>query len=321
MKNTMKNTMKKTLLIALALVSLFACQEEALEVDDNQSEILLEETTLANTLSLDEESAYMSSLSQYDVRGLKREMEQLASLASSRPESENIWGIGLGDRIWKWTGTSWYQPNSAAKAKFVEVSKNNDGSVWAIGLGNHVSKWNGTYWFQPNTAARLYYISPLSSSLAFGIGNNGTLYITTNGGSTWALFTTFDRAHWISSGDFLHPLTVNKDNGKLYQFNVLTQAFEQLSTPNAYTRKHTTMTVDGGLWTIDWFSYRVYKSLDGTSFTQPNPAARLRQISSTQSQVAWGIDLNNRVYKTTNSGAWWFQPNSAARLKHISAVQ
>ncbi|WGH77010.1 hypothetical protein P8625_07705 [Tenacibaculum tangerinum] len=316
--------MKKLVLIIFVTIGLLACKEEESIITENDAlNILQDNKTPQESKIFDSDIIteaqfdYMYSLPSYNIEELKRELEKLSHVASLR--SGNVWGIGLSNHVYKWNGTYWYQPNTAARLKFVEVSKLNDGSVWGIGLNNHVYRWNGQHWYQPNTAARLYFISPQSSMVAFGIGGEGKLFITTNGGINWLRFTNVERATWISSGDFLHPLTIKIDDDKLSQFNVFTSVFDAIITPYTYGRRHSSMTVEGGLWSIDWH-YRVYKSLDGVSLLQPNPAARLRQISSNNSDIAWGIDLENKVYKTENSGEWWFQPNSAARLQYVSAA-
>jgi len=49
--------------------------------------------------------------------------------------------------------------------------------------------------------------------------------------------------------------------------------------------------------------------MDGTSWSEPNPDAKLHQISAIDDLGTWGIGDNNRVFKTENRGASWSEPN------------
>lgn len=66
---------------------------------------------------------------------------------------------------------------------------------------------------------------------------------------------------------------------------------------------------------------RVFKSIDnGASWTEPNPAARLQQISCGNYAV-WGVSYG-RVYKW--NGSYWFEPNAnpswGNNAKNITAI-
>lgn len=53
---------------------------------------------------------------------------------------------------------------------------------------------------------------------------------------------------------------------------------------------------------------RVFKSIDnGVSWTEPNPAARLQQISCGRYGGVWGVSYG-RVYKW--NGSYWYEPNA-----------
>jgi len=74
---------------------------------------------------------------------------------------------------------------------------------------------------------------------------------------------------------------------------------------------------DDGAWGIG-ANKRVFVSIDGASWAEPNQFAGLNQISASNDTYAWGIGDNNRVFETKNRGADWSEPNLKAGLKHVS---
>jgi len=317
---------KKPLILIFTLISLFACQQEEMSLENNKElKGANEITQLTDDLDskikiLPEEAAYMNSLPDYNPEELAIAVKKESQQSSDNRSVGEVWGIGTGRTVWKWNGNYWTQPNPAARLDIVEVAKNGDESVWGIGRGGSVWKWNGASWGQPNPAARLLKIAVYSSDIAFGIAWDRTLFITTNGGQNWATFTSFQNANWASSGgDYFNILSVSDTYGNLYKYDLFSQQLDPVSVPQAYVYSHATM-FGGGIWVSGWVSKRVYRSIDFLNFTEPNTNTFVHQISSNINERAWAIGNNRTVWKTTNSGASWYQPNSAARLDYISAA-
>lgn len=320
---------EKLLILVFILVSIFACNtEEEIPLEYNEEPIEASESNrYMDALNSkfdalpEEDFAYMNSLPAYDPEEFANALKKESQQSSGNRSTEEVWGIGAGRTVWKWNGASWGQPNPAARLDIVEVAKNGENSVWGIGSGATVWKWNGASWGQPNPAARLYHIAVYSSTIALGIGSNGTLFVTYNGGQNWGyLNRNFTGAVWLSSGgSYPHGILSVSDNvGNLYKYNALTQQLNFITIPFV-SNVHTT-TSGGGVWAIDLLTKRVYKSLNYLNFSIPNSLMQLSIISSNDNQKAWAIKNDRTVWKTTNSGASWNQPNSAARLDYISAA-
>lgn len=312
--------------LVLMVLVLSSCEKEKIVPQHDEVEQCIEDTVE----SMDAERAdYMSSLPSYRVDEFHREMRKLTK---SDDRTSQVWGTASNNRVYKWTGSYWSEPNPAARLKFVEVGSYGTG-VWGIGTDQRVYKWTGSYWHEPNPSAGLYGIAALSADIAVGIGNLGKLYITYNGGANWMSFTNITGVREISMGDYYNFLWATDMYGNFKYFNSSTTSWELKANPSsAPIRDHSAM-FGGGVWTthyntitylsgdteIDWNSAEVHYSNDGINFWEPNPAAGLARISSNGGTVAWGLGKENKVYKTNNIGASWFQPNTAARLVHITA--
>ena len=319
---------KKPLTLIFALISLFACQQEEMSLENNEelkgaSEItqITDDLDSKIKISAEEELAFMNSLSDFDSEAFALALEKEPQRISNNRSIGEVWGIGSGRTVWKWNGTSWGQPNPAARLDIVEVAKNGENSVWGIGRGGSVWKWNGASWGQPNPAARLTRIAVHSSSIAFGIAQNRTLFVTANGGQNWAPFTNFQNASWISSGNYSNLLSVSDTSGNLYRYELFPGVMEPVTIPqNTAVISHATM-FGGGVWASEGNYGNLYRSTDYVNFIEPNTnLTGVRVISTNAYSKAWAIRGGRTVWKTNNSGASWYQPNSAARLDYISAA-
>ncbi|MCH9659569.1 MAG: hypothetical protein K0U54_01515 [Bacteroidetes bacterium] len=318
---------EKTLIIVFTLISMFACTNETIpEANNEELNEVIESSSFTDDLDSrikisPEEMAYMNSLPAYDPEELALALENTSHQSYNHRLTEEVWGIGTGRTVWKWNGASWGQPNPAARLDIVEVAKNGENSVWGIGTGGTVWKWNGASWGQPNPAARLIRIAVHSSTIAFGVARNRTLFVTTNGGQNWAPFTNFQNANWISSGDYFNLLSVTDLSGNLYKYDLFSQQMDPVTIPpNTAFISHATI-FGGGIWASEGNFGKVYRSTDCVNFIQPNAnLTGVRVISTNVFSKAWAIRSGRTVWKTNNSGSIWFQPNSAARLDYISAA-
>lgn len=87
-------------------------------------------------------------------------------LLSSQPNfkwisgsSSICWAVGIDNKVYRFNGTTWVQPNPAAG--LYSLSMSDEEVVWGIGGGGRVYKWNATSnsWDEPNPAAALSYVS------------------------------------------------------------------------------------------------------------------------------------------------------------------
>ncbi|WP_341901858.1 hypothetical protein [Fluviicola taffensis] len=266
---------------------------------------------------------YMSSRPQADPEEVKK---HLNGETNGHNKAAAVWGITSNRQVWKWNGSSWFMPNSAAGLDWIDVSTQG-GGVWGIS-NTHIYKWNGTSWSEPNPAAGLYSISAISGSTAIGIGGSGIPFITLDGGLSWYYLGTMSSLNRLNAGDPNNTFAwgiqqYSPSSGsvsqRLVKYDLVTNTWTTVSTPTVPKWVDQTFSTD-----VCWYitnvtgSGSIYKGGGSISFFQPNSAAGLAMVSSYDYFDAWGIS-SNRVFHTTDGGASWAEPNPAARLAFISA--
>jgi photosystem II stability/assembly factor-like uncharacterized protein len=227
------------------------------------------------------------------------------------------WGVGPDGRVYRWNGSSWAEPNPAARLKQVSVSKQG-GAVWGLGPDGRIYRWNPktNSWEEPNPAAHLNQISNLSGVELWGVGANYQIFRTVNAGASWYEPTPSTHLKQVSIGKFDNIWGVTADNHILW-FNINTQSWEE-PNPNASAYQIDAWTVDGA-WAIgDATNFRIFKTYNGLTWYEPNPKAGAHQISGTDDLDAWALGADNRVFQTKNGGLIWSEPNPNAHLMQIS---
>jgi hypothetical protein len=268
----------------------------------------------------------MSSCNKEEVRPASRPSKNPPATTLSEKSVNSVWGIGSDNRVYRWNGTSWDEPNAAARLTRISVSQDASGGVWGTSSGNNVFIWNGTSWGEPNTSARMTRISAYSNTIAFGVGNvNADIYKTTNGGLSWSSIPKTGLPV-SSSGQWglISISTVDGVNAVGVAFDFLPYTYDPIlgtwslmsgSAPYlAQISRSATAFWATGCSSVGALNYQVWK---GPSWVQPNPAAGLRFISTSINDDVWGLGSDNRVYKW--NGSSWSEPNSAARLVYISS--
>lgn len=274
---------------------------------------------------------YMNSRPQADPEELRKHFSSESHLQNKSGLA--VWGLTSNRQVWKWNGSSWYMPNSAAGLDYIDVS-NDGGGVWGIS-STHIYKWNGTSWDEPNPAAGLYSISAVSGTTAIGIGGSGIPFITTDGGLSWSYLgsvSNLNQMNAVQSSSNSVALAVQTyavggtTSKRIMEYSTSTGTWAAVSTPTV------PKWVDRNVWngTGPAFSYfgwyitnavgsgSVYTNNPSGGFYQPNTAATLSMISVLNKDNAWGLS-SNHVFQTTDGGASWTEPNTAARLVFISA--
>lgn len=262
-----------------------------------------------------EEIAYLDGLPQTNMREFQREIDNL-QLINNR--AQEVWGTGVDHKVYKRSGSGFFQPNPTARLKYVEVGAYGDG-VWGIKANNKIFKWNGSTWVEPNPAASLYNITALSSSIAVGLGWLGKIYVTYNGGTTWSRFGTIEKVRWLSAGSNTSNILwgVNDDQELIF-YDYSTSTWEV--RPTSFDVGIVTTIPGSGAWATRLGVHDVFKSVDGFTFSEPNPAANVVKISSVGDELkAWGLGTQNQILRTTNGGATWVELFPGSGLFHITA--
>jgi photosystem II stability/assembly factor-like uncharacterized protein len=233
--------------------------------------------------------------------------------------SDNIWGIGGQNRIYKYNGSYWTEPNPACG--LVQISAVSNSVAWGVGSGGHIYKTitGGNSWTEPNPACGLVQISAVSNSVAWGVGSGGNVYKTITGGNNWSEPNPTCRLKQISVGvgDNLWGITQYDEvmryvNGTWVQ--IPNYRFSQISAAN-----NTSIAWAIGSGNTNIYRTRIYYGIEYPNyFDQPNPNAGLYQISAGDYGTAWGIGSAGHIYKSTDNGASWSEPNPSATLLQIS---
>lgn len=273
--------------------------------------------------------AYMESSPQVDIQAVQKALEKCQNQVV---KSKQVWGISSNRKVFKWNGSWWDEPNSAAGLDYIDVSNNGD-AVWGISQ-THIYKWNGAWWDEPNSAAGLYYISAVDANTAIGIGYNGTPYVTTNGGLSWGYLGTMSGLSCLNIGNESQKFAVGvryyNTNAQLVYYNLSTNTWSTQATKLHPTWVDFQFPIQSNQTST--FYYIAYNSLNAygsirwnalgspTNYElEPAPGAVLQYLSSTGSgDEVWGIS-NSEIFKSVNYCHSWTEPNPAARLKIVSA--
>lgn len=263
---------------------------------------------------------YWSSRPRANLKEIKENVGQVKA-----GQQNTVWGTGMDGRVYRWNGANWDEPNSKARLKYVDAATQGAG-VWGVGADHRVYTWNGSSWDEPNPGATLYEISAFDEFHAIGLGWEGRLYRTTDGGQKWLEFTEHDQFLEISVGqssqNFMwgikkYEVSPNVFTTQIWRFDYSISDFVMVPCGLLASDISATTGADG-VWLVD-HNNDIYK-WDGLNWYQPNPQAGLYTIDCNGSfDTAWGIGYGGRVFRTTNSGQSWDEPNPAAKLFHISS--
>lgn len=263
-----------------------------------------------------------------DLNHFNSILKSVDNQSQNKSTNISVWGVGLNNSVWKWlpSSLSWYQPNPSASLKYVSVPKDglNDGVVWGVGTNNTIWKWNGSNWFEPNPNARAHYIAALTERIAFGIGFQGQIVVTVNGGGVWDNFTSSNQFTSIgvgySSSNPIWAIQVyNGSTPKLYKYDQYNFSWTHQPTPSPPTEVGAVLT-NGAYYLDNRVPKRIfYVSQIGGTVTQPNQLSRMYRSISVGDGVMWGIGANNTPIKSTTTilGTTWTTPNPAANLSRV----
>lgn len=313
------------LFIALTVTS---CHKEAEQ--KAKSEVSSQPAMVTNQPEMSAaQIAYMESSPQVDIQAIQKVLEKCQNQAV---KSKQVWGISVTREVFKWNGSGWDEPNSAAGLDYIDVSNNGD-AVWGISQ-THIYKWNGAWWDEPNSAAGLYYISAIDANTAIGIGYNGTPYVTTNGGLSWGYLGTMSGLSCLNIGNesqkFAVGVRYSGTSAQLVYYNLSTNTWSTQATNQHPTWVDFVSPIQSNqtpaFYYIAYNSLQAYGSIRWNAFGQttsnelePDPGAVLQYLSSTGSgDEVWGIS-NSEIFKSVTACQSWTEPNPAARLKIISA--
>lgn len=238
-----------------------------------------------------------------------------------------VWGVGLDNRVYKWNGSTWDEPNPSASLKSISVGQDNSGAVWGLGTDNRIYKWNAAtnVWTEPAPGFGLTQITAYSANVAWGIGTtNNALYKTTNGGATWALQTKSGIPFYGGAQNLISISTM--DGVSLVAITEGKKAYKLMTSSTSWTPispiagQPNFLSISGSpsvCWAVGT-DYKVYR-FNGMSWSQPNPAAGLYRLSMSDEEVVWGIGGGGRVFKWNPTTNIWDEPNPAAGLNQVSS--
>ncbi|MGD9494512.1 MAG: hypothetical protein AB7V36_14310 [Bacteroidales bacterium] len=266
----------------------------------------------------------------FDVKTLKSVLSDLGTTQNNKALS--YWGVGIDYRVWKWNGSSWGQPNPAARLRSVHLSSygtNNGTGVWAIGTDSHPWKWNGSYWTPVFPSGNFQDLAPWDDTRALAIHRNSSgneVLITIDGGHSWSQLGAKTGFISISVGSSYNVWgvwcsTPNNYSGTkyLYKYNFSTNNWDYVPTPVSPTIAAAMF--DDGVYINEYTTpSRVFRASDGVTFIQPNPAARIySSLDAANSDIICAIGWDTHPVYSTNSGGIWDYLNYQAHLRNVNA--
>ncbi|MEA2870332.1 MAG: hypothetical protein QOH67_308 [Hyphomicrobiales bacterium] len=233
---------------------------------------------------------------------------------STGVHSVQIWGVGPDvpyGRVYLWNGASWSEPNPTARASEISATP---GGAWALGSAGRIF-WttNGTSWSEPNPAAQAYSISGPATAV-WAVGDDYRVFLSLDGGKSWFEPNTSYKLRQVSAGNAGNVWGISL-SFHVFKYNAGTW---EARYPAGIMRQISAMGTGDGAWGIG-NGDRILMTVDGHSWSEPNPVARASQISAIDNLHAWAIGNGNRVFMTTDGGVSWSEPNPQAHLKQVSA--
>jgi Tectonin domain len=219
------------------------------------------------------------------------------------------WGVGPDDRIYRWNGSGWDEPNPIARLKQISLGKRYH-CLWGVGEDHRVYRWNGSSRDEPNPNAGLFQISCMTGLEAWAVGDANRVFHTTDGGSSWYEDLRVSLIE-IAAEQWDDVWGVTATN------HVMRFDGTDWNEPNVGA---TLYYVDAAATYVAWGTGSLGRILfnvnQGLSWIElPSPG--LAQISGIDDVAAWGVGLDGHVYSTGNRATNWDEPNSAARLKQV----
>ena len=271
--------------------------------------------------------AYMNSLPMYDKAAFDKAIDKIEN-NNTKKSLPIVMAIGGQQRIFKWNGSSWDEPNPAAHLWQVEASKNSgSGSVWGTSTNFHIFRWNGASWDEPNPNASLRLVVPMSNSVAYGIGTNLRIYVTINGGVSWSLFSALTSVTWMSVGGSSSQIYAisGATVSNLFKYSPTSGTFTTLNLGFRSDRVSTSSN-GGAVYTtrIDpksggGYNYTMYKNINNSGYVVTPFPNEVEISSSGDNSNLWTIGTGNNIYTSPVNGDWWIEPNTAARAIMITA--
>jgi hypothetical protein len=282
----------------------------------------------------------MASCKKEEINKAAQPAEKPAVTSGSEKSTNSVWGLGSDQRVYKWNGATWSEPNAAARMSTISACQDGSGSAWATGYTSKVYRWNGASWDEPNPSVTMMKIAAYSTSGAYSIGSvANNIYRTVDGGVSWSAIPKTGLPAKSNGAQGLLDITTSYGgmdiigigfDAKAYAYNPGTSTWTLISgSPQMLMISGVSPIIgdpvtNSKTWGIGCNSdgvidYKVWAhvSFGSASWTQPNPAASLKFVSTSVENHVWGLGYDNRVYKW--NGSSWSEPNAAARLVYISS--
>lgn len=301
--------MKKMLFVGLAIMSIMSCKKQEITPNSNASE--KEKKPFVNN----EKTSHLIWGLGTDGRVYRwnppgnnwaepNAAARMVDVSVSHDGSGAVWAVGLENRVYRWNASSnsWDEPNSGARLNQISactateawgVSETNGPTGTGITYRKVYKTFNGgaTWSLMPmnglpdvggNTG--LFRVSATDPNSAIGIGRDRKAYKFNYSTNQWSLIIAGDTKVFrtLSGGLATTCWAVaysTSPNDRVYQLIQDDISSSPWLEPNtgAFMKFVATNTL-GDVWALG-YDDRVYRWNGGPSWSEPNPAARLRMIS------------------------------------------
>jgi hypothetical protein len=187
-----------------------------------------------------------------------------------------VWGVNVGDEVFRWNGSSWTRVPGALK----QISVGNAVNVVGVNRNDEIYRWNGDSWTRLPGA--LAHISIAADGSVWGVNASDKVFRFT--GSIWHQLP--GRLNQVSVGAADHVWGVNDDD-EIYRWHG--DGWTQI----AGALDHVSVGADGSVWGVNG-NDEIFRG-NGTRWEQI-PGA-LKQISVGADRLVWGVNKNNSIFR------------------------
>lgn len=233
---------------------------------------------------------------------------RMIDISVSQDGSGAVWAIGYQNHVYRWNAASnsWDEPNSTARLSQISACTANE--AWGVSettVPNSTITYRdvyktfngGTTWsLMPMSglpsvggSTGLFRVSATDPNSAIGIGRDRKAYKFNYSTNQWSLIIAADTKTFRSlSGGLLTPCWAVAYSSSVNDFVHRLDAQPWIG-PNSY------------IWST------------------PNPAGLMKMVSTSTLGVVWALGYDDRVYRWNGVTNSWDEPNPAARLRIVSS--
>lgn len=210
------------------------------------------------------------------------------------------WAVGNLGSIWSFDGTSWW-PVRSGGSTFRGICAVNSSNIFAVDEGRNFWRCDGSSWTISYTWAGTWRMTATSfydSMRGFAVGEDGSIFYTSNGGVAWT-----DCALPAVTTDY-YAVDVDGSNPAAFQVWV--------AGANGEVKKQSFDPAGSGPQAAGWTE------------VQTGDASSIRSVDFADGIHGWAVHADGHIYSSGDGGAAWSDQHTASSglnaVKALSAT-